>query len=234
MNRFRYRKIIPEIIDDFNWSGKELNQNLEEIEWINKNLGGTNTSAYPILHYIQNNLRQELKIVDIGCGSGDLLKKIQLACEGIKKIELIGVDANESIIEFAQKQHFQNKEISFVHADVINNPQLIPAANVYIMNLFLHHFEDTDIKQIMDNLLHTGPALIVINDLERSQTAYMLYKFLCKIKSVSFVTVNDGKLSILKGFSKNEMKSIGNIAHGYRYTLKWHWAYRWQLIIRRN
>ena len=89
MNRFKYRKIIPEIIDDFSWSGKELNQNLEEIEWINKNLGGTNTSACPVLFYIQKNLRKDLKIVDIGCGSGDLLKKIQLACERIKKIELV-------------------------------------------------------------------------------------------------------------------------------------------------
>lgn len=234
MSKFRYRTIVPEIIDDFNWSGKELDQNLEEIEWINKNLGGTHTSAYPVLSYIQKNLQKDLKIADIGCGSGDFLKKIKTACEGVKKVELIGVDANSNIIDFAKRQHFQKKEISFVHANVINEPQQVPKADIYIMNLFLHHFKENEIKIILDNLLSNNPSLIVINDLERSKIAYILFSLLCKIKNTSFVTLNDGRLSILKGFNKTEMKSIGNIAKGWQYKLKWHWAFRWQLIIHRE
>ena len=38
MSKFSHRKIVPEIIDDFDMSGKEMEMNLEEIEWINKNL----------------------------------------------------------------------------------------------------------------------------------------------------------------------------------------------------
>lgn len=233
MSKFSHRIIVPEIIDDFDMHGKALEQNLEEIEWINRNLGGTQASAQPILSYIQKNLRKDLTIADIGCGSGDVLKKIQVACEGVKKLNLIGVDANIHIIEFAQKKHFTEKEISFVHADVIDQPQSIPKADVYMMNLFFHHFEEKEINTIIDNLLDKSPSLIVINDLQRSKMAYYLFSTLCKIKNASNVTYNDGRLSILKGFNRTEMKKMGDIATGYKYQLKWQWAFRWQLLISR-
>jgi 2-polyprenyl-3-methyl-5-hydroxy-6-metoxy-1,4-benzoquinol methylase len=234
MNKFSHRKIVPEIIDDFNWSGKDLEQNLEEIEWVNKNLGGTKASAYPVLTYIQKNLDKDITVADIGCGSGDVLKKIQTACKDIKKIHLTGVDANKHIIEFAEKSHFKEQEISFVHADVINQPELIPRADVYMLNLFLHHFEEKEIRTIIGNLLAHQPALIVVNDLQRSQMAYFLFSLLCKLQNASFVTFNDGRLSILKGFNKKEMQYIGDMVGNYSYTLKWQWAFRWLLMIQRK
>lgn len=231
MNNFKHRIIVPETIDDFNWSGQDLDKNLEEIEWINKNLGGTRTSAYPVLSYIQKNLKTDIRIVDIGCGSGDLLKKIQLACEGVKKIELIGLDANSNIIGFAKRKHFKEKKISFVHADIIREPELIPTADVYVMNLFLHHFEKSNIKIILNKLLSKNPRLIVVNDLERSKLAHWLFSLVCKIKNVSIITFKDGRLSILKGFNRNEMKEMASSLSGYKYALNWKWAFRWQLVI---
>lgn len=234
MSKFKFRKVVPEIIDDFNWSGNELQQTLHEIEWINKYLGGINTSVYPILHYIQKNLKKEITIADIGCGSGDLLKKIQVDCNGIKKITLIGVDANDHIIEFAKEKHFSNQEILFIHSDIITHPEKIPAANVYMLNLFLHHFEEKEINTIINNLLNAKPQLIVINDLHRSKLAYILFSLLCKIKNSSQATKNDGSLSICKGFNKIELKKIADNIHNYQYKLNWHWAFRWQLVLKRN
>lgn len=234
MDKFAQRNIVPEIIDDFNWSGKELEQNLEEIEWINKYLGGTRASAYPIWQYIQKNLQKQITITDIGCGSGDVLKKIQEASSPVKKVNLIGVDANQHIIDFARERHFKENEISFVKANVINQPEMIPQANVYMMNLFLHHFEEKEIQKILNNILQKNPSLVVINDLQRSKVAYRLFGLVCRLNNASFVTLNDGRLSIQKGFNKAEMKNIGEMAEGYQYQLKWQWAFRWQLIIQPN
>jgi SAM-dependent methyltransferase len=231
MSRFDKRTIIPEIIDDFEWSGKDLEQNLEEIEWVNRNLGGTAASALPILSYIQKNLRKNITIADIGCGSGDVLKKIQIHTQPVKQIQLIGVDANEHIIQFAREKHFKDQEISFIHANVINQPQLIPKADVYMLNLFLHHFEENEIETILKNILVHQPSLIVINDLQRSRLAYYLFTLVCKLKNASFVTLNDGRLSILKGFNRSEMKKMANTTPGYHTRLKWQWAFRWQLLL---
>jgi SAM-dependent methyltransferase len=234
MSRFSKRIIVPEIIDDFDWSGKDLEQNLEEIEWVNRNLGGTAASALPILSYIKQNPGKNITIADVGCGSGDVLKKIQMSVQPGTPIQLIGVDANEHIIEFAQKKHFHYHEISFIHANVINQPQQIPKATVYMLNLFLHHFTEKEIDTLLNNILANQPTFLVINDLQRSRLAYLLFTLLCKIKNASYVTLNDGRLSILKGFNRSEMKKMAKHIPGYRYQLKWQWAFRWQLLITAN
>jgi 2-polyprenyl-3-methyl-5-hydroxy-6-metoxy-1,4-benzoquinol methylase len=234
MNKFRHRTIVAEIIDDFNMQGQAMEQNLEEIEWINKNLGGTQTSAYPILMHLQKNLGKELRVADIGCGSGDVLKYLQTAISNRAKVDLTGVDANQHIIEFARKKHFLNLKVNFIHADIIHHPEQIPPADVYMLNLFLHHFEMTDIKAIIKNLILHKPSMIVINDLERSRISYLLFALLCYFKNASFVTFNDGRLSILKGFARSEMICMAGNEREYSYNLRWRWAFRWQLVLTRK
>lgn len=233
MNKFSSRKIVPEIIDDFNLQGKGLEENLHEIEWINKYLGGTSVSAQPILHYLQQRLHEPVTIVDVGCGSGDLLKYIQDVCKNRTNPTLIGVDANLSIIEFAKHQHFYKHPIQFIHADILREPQKIPKADVYVLNLFLHHFENETISEILYNIQQYNPQLIVINDLHRSRWAYYLFNLLCVLKNASSITVNDGRLSILKGFTRNEWKQLVNELPGYTFNLHWRWAFRWQLVLQK-
>jgi hypothetical protein len=222
-NRFLHREVVPEIIDDFNWKGKELDQNLEEIEWINKYLGGTHTSAYPVLSYIQKNLGKDIMVAEM----------IQQACKGVKKIGLTGVDANPNILGFAQT-HFKDDPIHWVQADIMTEPEKIPTAHIYMLNLFLHHFHTNEIEKILGHLLQKNPELIVVNDLHRSRMAYALFTLLCKIKTTSPVTFHDGRLSILKGFNRKEMVNMVENMNGYSYQLHWKWAFRWQLLIHKT
>src|SRR5688572_7936641 len=140
MRKFQHRKILPEIIDDFDWSGHEMDVNLEELEWINKNLGGIQASVIPAFNYFQRNLGKSLTLVDIGCGSGDLLRYIDHACAGRLKLTSAGIDANGHIIDFARRKSAAQENITFQQVDVFKQPDLIPPADVYILNLFLHHF----------------------------------------------------------------------------------------------
>lgn len=222
---------MPEIIDDFEMNGTPLEENLVEIEWINKNLGGTQTSAYPILSYIQKNGSKKISVVDIGCGSGDILKYIQTNIGKHLSVQLIGVDANQHIIDFARKKHFLHDKVNFIHADIINQPEQIPKAEVYMLNLFLHHFEMEEIYGILKSLLIYQPEIIVINDLQRSSISYRLFQLLCYFKNASYITINDGKLSILKGFNRKEMKKMASVAAGYQCKLQWRWAFRWQMVL---
>lgn len=234
MSKFSKRIIIPEIIDDFELTGQSLEQNLHEIEWINKYLGGTSTSAKPILQYLQKNLRKPLSIADIGCGSGDLLKYIQDACQNITHPILIGIDANQHIIDVARKWHFKKHPIQFVHTDVLSDSDKIPKADIYVLNLFLHHFDEPLIALLLNKIKQTNPALVVINDLHRSIWAYYLFAVLGFIKGHSAITVHDGKLSIQKGFRRKEMLELTKGFEGYSCNLAWKWAYRWQLVLTKN
>jgi hypothetical protein len=42
---------------------------------------------------------------------------------------------------------------------------------------------------------------------------------------------HDGPLSVLRGFKKSELIGVLQKAGIESYSLKWKWAFRWQLII---
>ncbi len=164
-----------------------------------------------------------------------MLKKLDRVCRSIHRhATLTGIDANRHILEFARKEHFRTGGANLVMADVIHQPELIPRADVYMLNLFLHHFEMNEIKILFDHLIVKKPDLLVVNDLQRSKLAYVLFTFLCKLKQISKLTFHDGQLSITKGFNKKEMRIITEMAKGYHYHLSWNWAFKWQLVMARN
>jgi len=231
---FRNRRVVPELIDNFKIKGKKLEKTLKELEWVNKYLGGIKTTILPVYNFIRENKSDHLKIMDIGCGSGDILKKLSdLGLKTNCKMKLIGIDANQNILDFAKKTHFNEQPVTLTAADVMLEPEKIDAADVYMFNQFLHHFELGKIQSLFNLIARYRPSLIVINDLQRSRLAYYLFTWLCKLKKTSYLTSHDGRISISKGFNEVEMILMGSMIPGYEYELKWNWAFRWQLVLKR-
>ena len=101
-----YRSDAIEIMDDLSMRGDVLTDTLIKLDSINKWLGGNAITLNGIKKLIKNHPKKKtLTIVDLGCGSGDMLRNI--ADFGKSKgytFKLIGIDANEFIIEHAKKR----------------------------------------------------------------------------------------------------------------------------------
>lgn len=101
----KYRTKQVEIIDDLNLSGEELKELLTDLKKVNKWLGGNRITISGINKILANSSKkEEITILDIGCGDGEMLRKISRF--GAKKgfnFNLLGVDANEFIISVAKK-----------------------------------------------------------------------------------------------------------------------------------
>jgi 2-polyprenyl-3-methyl-5-hydroxy-6-metoxy-1,4-benzoquinol methylase len=235
VDRFRERKVVPELIDDFSISGDALDLTLTELEWVNKYLGGLHTSVMPVFQFMQEHRNEKVTVADVGCGSGDALNRILQVCKAAQqKVKLIGLDANIHALHYAIKNHFEKEDVALMYADVLKEPENIPEADVYVLSLFLHHFSFTDIRKLMENIADKQPKMIVINDLERSRTAYGLFTILSKLKRTSYLSLHDGQLSITKGFNRKEMEMISTMLRGYSGTVQHKWAFRWQLVLKRD
>ncbi|OYW74945.1 MAG: hypothetical protein B7Z27_08945, partial [Sphingobacteriia bacterium 32-37-4] len=66
-----------------------------------------------------------------------------------------------------------------------------------------------------------------INDLQRHYLAYHSIKLLTIAFSNSYLVKNDAPLSVLRGFSKEELESMFAEAGITRYDIQWKWAFRW-------
>ena len=82
------------------------------------------------------NLQKNEKILDIGCGTGDLTKKIAKLCE-----KVTGIDNSNEMIQTAKKKY---PEISFIHADA-KDYQLEYKFDAIFSNAVLHWIPQADI-----------------------------------------------------------------------------------------
>ena len=232
---FKNRSYSKELIDDFELSGEELAQNLRELHVINNLLGGYAIDKSGIRRALKSPLldqKNELEILDVGCGGGDTLKVLS---SYLKKIgvssKLTGLDANDFIIEYAKGncQDFEN--ISFIKADALKPMDSNLNPDIVVFSLFFHHFNENEIKTILENVLNSGAKVIIINDLHRHFLAYYSIRLLTILFSKSRLVKNDAPLSVLRGFKRREWKNILEKFEGIHHSIAWEWAFRWKVMI---
>jgi 2-polyprenyl-3-methyl-5-hydroxy-6-metoxy-1,4-benzoquinol methylase len=230
-----YRSIEEEIMDDLSIEGEMLRQTLDKIAQINQRLGG-NQATIDGLHTL---LKIESKgvvisIVDLGCGSGDMLRAV--ADFGRKNnfiFKLTGIDANDYTINYARKLSADYPEISYIKMDILADEFSGISFDVVIATLFLHHFTNQQIQDLLIAVVNKARVGVVINDLHRSSTAYYLFKAISLFIKNPMVK-KDGAISVLRGFKKNDLISISKKLKDSVSTIHWKWAFRYQWIIKKT
>ena len=223
-------------MDDFALEGEVLRDALDKIASINQLLGGnllTLHSVQKLVHSIP--MQQEITIVDVGCGNGDMLRV--LADYGLKNnynFKLIGIDANNFTIDHARNLSSKYLNISFSCEDVFEKPFEDLKYDIVLCTLTLHHFKNKEIIQLMSLFYANSKIGIVINDLHRSAMAYRLFQGLCFVFQLNSMSREDGLTSILRGFKKEDLVKISKKLKFDNYTIQWKWAFRYQWIISKN
>jgi 2-polyprenyl-3-methyl-5-hydroxy-6-metoxy-1,4-benzoquinol methylase len=229
MPDFNQRSTLPEIMDDFSLQHQEIDPVLKELEVINKLLGGFSVfyDAFKRINLAKGDL-----ICDWGCGGGDSLTVLR---KHFKKNNLdfnyLGLDATKTTVEFATQNHINYPEITFKEVDVLKHQFIENQYDVVISSLFTHHFEDNDWVELIKRMVFSAKKAVIINDLHRHPLAYYSIALLTQLFSKSPMVKHDSKVSVLRSFKKHELKKLLDLVGVKNYTIKWMWAFRWQVII---
>lgn len=231
----KYRSTQEEIMDDFQLQGEEMKSVLNDLKTVNSLLGGTSITLYGVKKLLKNRSKdQKITIVDYGCGDGEILRKC--AAWGTKnnlQLKLIGLDANESIIEEAKKRSIDFKNCTFKCINIFSEIKTLPKGDIALFTLFLHHFEDEEIETMLNQTINQVRLGIVINDLQRSVLALNLFKLFSSIFIKTKTAHNDGLISVARGFKKKELKQFSEKIKGL-HSIQWKWAFRYQWIIKKE
>jgi len=221
-----------EIMDDLEMEGDLLSRSLAKLDWINKWLGGNNVTLSALDKLLINHPKdQVLKIVDIGSGSGDMLRLVtdKLRKQG-QKVEILGMDANDFTVNYARKQGIDYPEIkyktAYVNAETFQDLEY----DILLGTLFLHHLKDDDIINVMKIGTQKARLGVIINDLNRSQVAYFLF-YLLTLFIPNPMIREDGLTSILRGFKKEDLEKYTETLDIAGSSIKWKWAFRYQWIL---
>jgi 2-polyprenyl-3-methyl-5-hydroxy-6-metoxy-1,4-benzoquinol methylase len=233
MPDFSKRSADEEIMDDLNCSGEVVNQTLRELETINALLGGNYVTLDGLLALLDERIHTKpIAIADLGCGGGDILKLIRkLGNKKKLKLILTGIDANPNITAFAENQTPPSLEISYKAIDIFSSEFKQMKFDVMVGTLFFHHFSSEQLVDFFKDAKRQVSIGIVINDIHRHWFAFYSIKWLTQLFSKSSMVKFDAPLSVLRAFRKSELKEIMNRAGISNYSIKWMWAFRWQVII---
>lgn len=229
----KYRTDEPETMDDFNLEGEILRDALDKIAKINQLLGGNQLTLRGVQNLIEDiSESNEISIVDVGCGNGDMLRT--LADFGLKnnlKFRLIGIDANNFTVNHAQQLSRNYPNISYQCEDIFDENFTKLKYDIVLCTLTLHHFKDDEIIHLLTVFNANSNIGIVVNDLQRSSIAYHLFQALCFVFRLNKMSREDGLISILRGFKKEELIYFSEKLKFSNYKIQWKWAFRYQWII---
>ncbi len=207
----------------------ELRSTFRELAFINRRLGG-HAATLGALDALTPPGTRRLKILDAGCGDGDAAVAILdwAQARGIEA-EVRGIDLSAAAVRLAQER--VRPGLSFAREDLF-----APGGDAYDIvhaGLLLHHCPG-DSTALALRALHGRAKLgLAVNDLHRHPLAYHGIKMLTAALSRNRLICHDAPLSVLRGFTRLELRDLCRQAGLPAPDIRWRWAFRWQMVVRR-
>ncbi|NNF19799.1 MAG: methyltransferase domain-containing protein [Flavobacteriaceae bacterium] len=230
MIAFKKRSEEEEAMDDPGLKEADLDEVFNDLNRTNQLLAG----QYITLQATKRLLDQGIPacIADMGCGDGDLLRRLADYCRkiGIEAI-FTGIDNSEAALAIARRKSVDYPEISYKKEDLLH---LDPGDNQYdilLCTLTLHHFADPDIKVLLGIFSRCARKAIVIQDLQRNKIAYYLFQLFSLIFIKTEIAREDGLISIRSGFRKRELIRFAEGLSEWRHSIRWRWLFRYLWVI---
>jgi 2-polyprenyl-3-methyl-5-hydroxy-6-metoxy-1,4-benzoquinol methylase len=228
---FENRSTEKEWMDELDSSGEVIIQTLKELDYINRKLGGNSISIHALKKLTKSQPSKTITLADLGCGGGDILKEmVQWSRKRKVDLQLVGIDANQHIIDYAAENCKDYPEIAFDACNIFGEKFKNQKFDIYHSSLFTHHFTDEELTELLSTCFKNCSMGIIINDLHRHWFAYYSIKWLTKFFSKSPMVQNDAAVSVQRGFSKAELRKILAAAGITHYSIQWKWAFRWEVI----
>jgi 2-polyprenyl-3-methyl-5-hydroxy-6-metoxy-1,4-benzoquinol methylase len=220
-----------EIMDDMTMSGPELKRTLDLLASINLYLGGNALTLNGIEKMMASVSKEKpIRIVDLGCGNGDMLRKLHVFGKKMGyDLELLGIDANPASVAYASELSAGMENVSFSTVNIFSPEFREMEYDIAIATLFMHHFSDEEITELISGIKKKSSIGVLVNDLHRSELAYALF-WVISLFFGNHVARNDGLISIRKSFRRKDLEKYAQEVKG-KSSIQWRWAFRYQWII---
>ncbi|MBK6840261.1 MAG: methyltransferase domain-containing protein [Bacteroidetes bacterium] len=208
----------------------DLYRNLEELDTINKQLGGYRASLKGLKSILKSSSSLRT-ILDIGFGGGPTIEQFSRYAERNKhSLFLYGVDIKKDCLIYAEKNLISLHNIRLICSDVRDlSEEFLQQIHIIHCSLFLHHLSDDEIVALL-KFCKINNCIVLVNDLHRNWLAYYSIKILTELFSKSTLVKHDAPLSVKRGFKREELILLFENAGFQNVSVQWTWAFRYIVI----
>jgi SAM-dependent methyltransferase len=154
------------------------------------------------------NTTTPLRIVDVGCGYGDTLRRIEAwATKRGIAVLLTGIDLNPDAIRVAKEATPPIQHIEWIVGDALSDAPT-GEIDVIVCSLLTHHLTDPQIIRFLQWMERSASRGWFINDLHRQKVPYHLFRLLARFTNWHPFVKNDGPVSIRRSFVVEDWQSL--------------------------
>jgi ubiquinone/menaquinone biosynthesis C-methylase UbiE len=201
---------------------------LQALERINAWLGGVRATLWHLNRFSRRwSPGQKIRIIDWGTGGADMPRAIVRwgRAKGFA-MEIVGVDSNAVVLEYARKACSNYREISLFQDDFTRRIPFHEPFDYAISSLCLHHLTEPQIIDLLKNSDRFTARGIIMNDLKRSARAFAWIWALTRLAQMHPIVQNDGPLSVRRAFTAHDLGNLASLA-GVSYSRVYtHFGYR--------
>ena len=202
-----------------------FNESLKQIETVNRLTLGYR----PVLNWLATELSPQsgpVSIVDIGCGRGDLLRRIWRLGERKQiALRLTGIDTDLWSAPAARKATPSGMDIEYRTGDAFSTDV---ASDFIVCSHVTHHMTNGEIVALIRWLDAHARRGWFVSDLHRHFIPYFFAKLLLGLAPVNRMVRNDGTVSVARAFTAQDWREILRQA-GVAGEVRWHFPFRYCL-----
>jgi SAM-dependent methyltransferase len=233
---FSRRSRAPEQMDDWSVGGSSLRRALEELRLANRMLGGSSALMSVLGPHLLRERGRPVRLIDLGTGVADLPERIvRWAHRRGIHADVLGIDANPATVEYAtgaldrRLPPALRRRVRVECADALSLSGYEDAFDVAMASTFMHHLADSQAAELLRLMQRLSRRGIVVSDLHRHPLAYHGLRVASAVLSRSPMFRHDGPVSVLRGFTRDELARLAYRANLANARVRWHWAFRWTL-----
>ena len=205
------RLIRPELLDDE--SGLDKKASLRDLVRIGRYLGGNRVLRALIRRVTKPD--ETFSLLDVGAASGDSVAIIR------------GVRPHAIVTSFDYRlEHLAAASDRRVAGDAFRLPFREGSFDFVYCSLFLHHFEDNAIVELLKSFRAIARRGVLVIDLERGPGAYYFMAMSQWMFHWNRITLHDAPASVEAAFKLGELEALGRRAGLREINVRryWPWA----------
>ena len=220
MNRFRSPRMpdlsqrdarLTELMDNPDCDARRLRRTLRRFAVVNAAVAhwGAVYRGYlrPVLARLEADLPRTIRLLDIGCGAGDVLRGVvrRARSDGFA-VEALGINPDPRAIDLARAM----RPLTGVTFSRCHSRALVAAGerfDIVISNHVLHHLDDHSFADLIADSESLASELTLHSDIARSRGAYAAFAVAAApLAPGSFVRI-DGLRSIRRSYTPAELRA---------------------------
>lgn len=220
-----------EMLDAGEGTDKDVAHSLSDLRRINRFLGGRKVILRALADCLHDGSPKELSLLDVGTGSADIPMAVSADCRrrGLQSF-IAAVDISERNLRVSRARLNVSADINLVQADSMKLPFATRSFDFVTASLFLHHFRDEDVERLLADFGRIAKRAVIVNDLVRNLVPYYFTRVSGPLLAWSFLTRNDAPVSVLRGFTPDEMRNLASRAGLRNVQIRRSFPYRLSLV----